>query len=118
MAMTSEERRAHHAAYMREWSKRDGPAQARAREYDRERARDPEYRERQRFWQRAHHRRQQGLVLTVEEEQAIFAMAGGVCGMCKSPERIVIDHDHQTGRVRGVLCNRCNRALGQLGDSI
>lgn len=28
-----------------------------------------------------------------------------------------IDHDHENGRVRGVLCIRCNSALGKLGDN-
>ena len=50
----------------------------------------------------------------------------GVCAICKKPElnrsngpnpkRLSVDHCHETGAVRGLLCNNCNRAIGLLGD--
>jgi len=39
------------------------------------------------------------------------------CEVCGNTENLCIDHDHITGKVRGVLCSRCNSALGLLGDS-
>ena len=51
--------------------------------------------------------------LTIEELDAL----GNKCEVCESTERLCVDHDHFTGKVRGLLCNRCNAALGMLGDS-
>lgn len=37
--------------------------------------------------------------------------------ICGSKKRVVIDHNHDTGRVRGVLCDNHNKGLGLLGDT-
>lgn len=38
------------------------------------------------------------------------------CVICGSEEKLVIDHDHKTNNVRGMLCNHCNRGLGHFRD--
>lgn len=37
---------------------------------------------------------------------------------CHNTKRLHIDHDHETGIVRGMLCNGCNSALGMLGEDV
>lgn len=39
------------------------------------------------------------------------------CQICASNDTLSIDHDHSTGKIRGVLCRRCNTSLGSFQDS-
>jgi hypothetical protein len=58
--------------------------------------------------------RRKGLGVTVEQYDAMLAAQGGGCAICGTKpktRRLDVDHDHKTGRVRGLLCHRCNRAL-------
>lgn len=58
--------------------------------------------------------------LSIAEFNAILQAQGHVCAICKRPpnrKRLHIDHDHVTGIVRGLLCFRCNMALGYFGDN-
>lgn len=63
---------------------------------------------------KSHLKRKYGL--TLEEYDRMLAEQGGRCGICgRQPTRGVslhVDHCHLTGRVRGILCFRCNNALG------
>jgi len=65
--------------------------------------------------------------LTLEDYEALYAIQGGVCAVCSRPEskrhsrsneplQLSVDHDHETGAVRGLLCGACNMALGLLQD--
>lgn len=53
--------------------------------------------------------------------EAIFAAQGFCCAICRGDDPggqgWSTDHDHETGAVRGILCNRCNAALGMIGDT-
>lgn len=52
----------------------------------------------------------------------LFTQQGGVCAICRSPENgrykhLSVDHCHDSGDIRGLLCNNCNRAIGLLKDN-
>lgn len=60
--------------------------------------------------------------ITRAQRDAMFEAQGSCCAMCQTLEPgkngWVTDHDHATGVVRGILCNRCNVSLGMAGDTL
>ena len=40
------------------------------------------------------------------------------CAICNSTQKLVIDHNHTSGKVRGLLCSKCNLGLGHFKDDI
>lgn len=98
--MSSPEERARHAAYAAEWRRRN-PDKTKLI-----------YRK---------HRLKKNFGLSVEEYEEMISAQGGVCAICTSPPHkgwsLAVDHCHSTGAVRGLLCHKCNRAIGALGDS-
>jgi hypothetical protein len=58
--------------------------------------------------------------LTIDEYENLLKSQNSECGICKEPftKRPHIDHDHVTGKVRGLLCGDCNVALGGFKDNV
>ena len=55
--------------------------------------------------------------LSAADYYALLDIQGGRCAICHVPseqmgERLAVDHNHETGEVRGLLCRPCNAALG------
>lgn len=65
--------------------------------------------------------------ITVQEYEWLFAKQNGLCAICGKPEtsvlngknkRLSIDHCHETQETRGLLCGRCNTAIGLMFDDV
>lgn len=79
------------------------------------------YAEQRRRW---HFKKKFGI--TVEQYDQMLANQGGLFALCRTDRRTInthgtlrklaIDHDHETGRVRALLCETCNRGLGLMRD--
>jgi hypothetical protein len=52
--------------------------------------------------------------LPPETYRSMLKAAGGKCAICEKTAKLVLDHCHETGRVRGMLCGPCNQALAPL----
>lgn len=72
-----------------------------------------EYRQRNKAW-----RLKRYYNLTVEEVDQLKEQQANACAICKTVTDLIVDHNHKTGAVRGLLCQLCNRALGSLGDNL
>lgn len=58
--------------------------------------------------------------ITLDQYRVMLAEQNGVCAICRQPETrkqegyiiaLAVDHDHETGKIRGLLCARCNTGL-------
>ena len=58
--------------------------------------------------------------ISVEEYDALVHKQDGKCAICGITPKgnLHVDHDHSTGKIRGLLCNPCNSGIGLLGDDI
>lgn len=66
--------------------------------------------------------------MSIEEYNVIFLKQRGRCAICSKPESnsdskgnvkwLSVDHNHNTGDIRGLLCSSCNTGIGLLGDSV
>ena len=58
--------------------------------------------------------------ITNSDYEVLLQKQNGVCAICgnknKAGKRLVVDHDHKSGVVRGLLCNTCNIGIGNLRD--
>jgi hypothetical protein len=61
--------------------------------------------------------------MTLEQYDEMFADQDGCCAICEEPEtvtfngvpvRLSVDHNHDTGQIRGLLCRNCNSAVGHI----
>jgi hypothetical protein len=59
--------------------------------------------------------------ISLARYERLLELQGGTCAICLRPPKggrpLQVDHDHDTDRVRGLLCGNCNRALGLLDEN-
>ncbi len=129
MALCHPDRRYHakdkcYQCYVGGWVKQHPE---RVREYRRTYVPSDAAREKKLLYKRnGHFQRQYGM--TLGEVDAQIARQGGLCAICHRPPtssppfrssrpRLLVDHDHESGKVRGLLCTDCNAALGHFDDN-
>lgn len=87
------ENRAERLAYIREYRRKKGPGHQRA----------------------GYLRFKYGLELA--DVERVARKQRHKCAICREKKKLCIDHDHDTGAFRGLLCHRCNSAIGLLDES-
>lgn len=72
---------------------------------------------------RAHKRLEYYYGITIDIYNKLYDLQGGKCAICgkhqsELDKRLYVDHDHDTKTVRGLLCQKCNSALGMFNDRL
>jgi len=96
-------------AYQKEWRK-NNPDKVKI-------SWDRYYQSRGRYWKR--------YKITKQQYEAKAKQQNGVCAICGCPQpetnkktnKLTVDHNHKTGKVRGLLCTKCNLKLGCIEDA-
>lgn len=76
--------------------------------------------DKQRIWDRKRVLRKYGL--TIEDYESMLVQQNGTCAICDGTKTgykngtFAVDHCHTTNRVRGLLCSKCNMAIGYMDD--
>lgn len=136
-----EAKRAYMAEYLKTYKRRKHSLEDRAEINGRRRARyaaDPEFRAKEvaavkLYYKRNPETRKNSNIrtvfgITMEDYKAMLLQQGNACAICrtektgvaeknKKERSLAIDHDHATGKVRGLLCHRCNFGLGHFKDN-
>jgi hypothetical protein len=117
--ISTEDKLKKQAAWHRAWS---------ATHKDRIRAYDAKRRDQKRAYYATHKDKfyakqlKQVYGISLIEFNTILKNQGNVCKICGATKsggrsgKFVVDHDHKTGKIRGLLCHRCNTALGNFYD--
>lgn len=75
--------------------------------------------EEKRYWRNSHLQKHYGI--TVEDQDRLVAEQDGRCAICRrvlAKDHICIDHDHESGVVRGALCHSCNLSIGRMDEDV
>lgn len=119
---------AHDKAYRKAYRHRP-EVKDRDRAYQKAYLQRPEIIERMKINARAYHQRpevkerrlQRTYGLTTEAFESMLIGQGSACAICNSsdwgPKGPVIDHDHESGVIRGIICHRCNIGIGMFDDN-
>lgn len=89
-----------------------------------EKRKDPEQKELwKEYGRRSVLKKRYGITADEYDQMAIEQNGCAICGALEcggrgSTSRLAVDHDHVTGKIRGLLCNNCNNGLGRFKDDV
>jgi len=113
-------------AYHREYSARES-TKKRRRELYRKRIEHYKQRDREHYYKTKERHRELQMAkkygISVERYREMFDQQNNLCAICGEKEStknkvLSVDHDHKTGKVRSLLCGKCNKALGFIQDNL
>lgn len=69
-------------------------------------------------WRDRYYRTKYGI--TLEQYNEMLVKQSNVCAVCglECSRKLAVDHCHSTGKVRGLLCVKCNRGIGNFNDDL
>jgi len=96
--------------YLQEYAKSDIGKQAQAKYRDKNRAKIREYNLKRNFG------------INMRKYKKLFKKQEGKCAICETHQSeldrvLAVDHNHENGKIRGLLCSACNKAIGFLKDN-